>query len=558
LQDQFEGKLRDAKRQTTEVEEELEAASERWRSERKRLNGEIDRLEAALAEAKTTGKKPAKARGGADNGDAGTDWASMVAAAEDRLTKASGEWESERSRMRSEILRLENNVAEILERSNNPVRSLQAVQQKLETDVQDAIAGRQRAQEELERARASWEEERMKMAGELFRARRGEAGASAEGADGELQRVRNELDSVRRQLEEARASLKTKPAPVPDGASAKLAEELTRQKADLARELSRATTLLTEERQTSETASAELRRAREELQRARAEIVVLQQRPAAPPQSDPQALDQVTAENSARMETLAREKTALAGKVQEASALAEEERRRAEAAGEELRRTQLELQQLERRLAERDGAVTADALETLRAQYASELQQLSEKNSELSGRLESAGVLIEQERQRSASLSGDLSKARTESQQMERRLAENRATVSEEVVEQLRTQYTAKLQEIAQEKTTLAQELESASAMLEQERQRFAEATSSGSSGGIDGEVLEREVTRVEEAIAEISRLIDDPATQLAVVIRKNVERAELDAYLKGIRFARGQVEAKEKQVCGTAAGNRE
>ena len=48
---------------------------------------------------------------------------------------------------------------------------------------------------------------------------------------------------------------------------------------------------------------------------------------------------------------------------------------------------------------------------------------------------------------------------------------------------------------------------------------------------------VEAEVTRVEARIREISALIEDPATELTVVIRKNVERSELDSYLKGIRL---------------------
>jgi chromosome segregation ATPase len=52
---------------------------------------------------------------------------------------------------------------------------------------------------------------------------------------------------------------------------------------------------------------------------------------------------------------------------------------------------------------------------------------------------------------------------------------------------------------------------------------------------------LEAEITRVEELIHSISELIHDPATELSVVIRKNAERAELKAYLQGIRFKAGK-----------------
>jgi chromosome segregation ATPase len=58
------------------------------------------------------------------------------------------------------------------------------------------------------------------------------------------------------------------------------------------------------------------------------------------------------------------------------------------------------------------------------------------------------------------------------------------------------------------------------------------------SSRAAGSDVLNKEMERVEGLIKEISALIDDPATDLSTVIRKNVERAEFESYLKGIRFA--------------------
>jgi chromosome segregation ATPase len=54
----------------------------------------------------------------------------------------------------------------------------------------------------------------------------------------------------------------------------------------------------------------------------------------------------------------------------------------------------------------------------------------------------------------------------------------------------------------------------------------------------INSDALNAEIHRVEGLIKEISDLIDNPSTELTTVIRKNVERAELESYLKGIRFA--------------------
>ena len=55
---------------------------------------------------------------------------------------------------------------------------------------------------------------------------------------------------------------------------------------------------------------------------------------------------------------------------------------------------------------------------------------------------------------------------------------------------------------------------------------------------GVPSAGLLQEVERAEAAIKQISALIDDATTELSIVIRKNVERAELESYLKGIRFA--------------------
>jgi len=45
------------------------------------------------------------------------------------------------------------------------------------------------------------------------------------------------------------------------------------------------------------------------------------------------------------------------------------------------------------------------------------------------------------------------------------------------------------------------------------------------------------EVARAQAKLAEVTAIIDDPATELSVVIRKNVEKLELEAYLKGLRY---------------------
>jgi hypothetical protein len=58
---------------------------------------------------------------------------------------------------------------------------------------------------------------------------------------------------------------------------------------------------------------------------------------------------------------------------------------------------------------------------------------------------------------------------------------------------------------------------------------------------GLDVEIIMTEVERVESLVAEISDLMDEPGVEFSTVVRKNVQRAELESYLKGIRFALGK-----------------
>jgi DNA repair exonuclease SbcCD ATPase subunit len=121
------------------------------------------------------------------------------------------------------------------------------------------------------------------------------------------------------------------------------------------------------------------------------------------------------------------------------------------------------------------------------------------------------------------------------------RMSDTRDRVSNEVVDQLRKQYEQKLQEAINQKTQLAQELQTASSLLEAERTRLSAAQTGGGGGGLDTEAIAAEVSKVEAQITQIIAIIDDPETELSTVIRKNVEKAELDAYLRGILFSLGK-----------------
>src|SRR2546428_11756117 len=96
---QLEGKLKQMKKLKEQAEDELESSAERWRSEKRRLNTEIDRLEGALADAKA---KAAKRPTTTDPKSVGMDPAVIARiqeGADEKLKKATQEWEAERGRL---------------------------------------------------------------------------------------------------------------------------------------------------------------------------------------------------------------------------------------------------------------------------------------------------------------------------------------------------------------------------------------------------------------------------------------------------------------------------
>ena len=74
----------------------------------------------------------------------------------------------------------------------------------------------------------------------------------------------------------------------------------------------------------------------------------------------------------------------------------------------------------------------------------------------------------------------------------------------------------------------------------------WQEITAPGHGSGLttDSSKILEEVARSEVRLAEVLKLIDDPASALSTVMRKNVEKTEIEAYLRGIRFATGETES--------------
>jgi chromosome segregation ATPase len=583
LHAQYESKLRDAKKQKSQVEEELESSSEKWRSERRRLNSEIDRLESALADTRDARRKATgtKATSGAETPEP----AKTQVASDEKLKKATRDWDLERARLEGEISRLQGGVAELLERANNPLRAGQAAREQLELRLEEALKTKRQAEDNLLEAKEEWEKEKLKLAGEMIKLRRSVGTGKASKSE-PVEEDRSKEKELQKQLEEARKEI----AQAKDTQAAELASirnaaiketevQIERERRDstatreaLERDLQKTRKEITLLKDAQSTDQQRQAAHLEEARKAQARIRDLEERLAEAKNS---GVKEKTEQLEKQLAEAHRKNTELEGQlgsIREAAAKeyaerVERERRDAAQAREALDR---ELQRAQKEITLLQGTQSAD-LERQAAQL-EESQKAHAKIRDLERRLTEAAKgkdsaaqeqtdQLEKQLAEAASvrqnLERDLKKAvtsleatQTEIHHLKRQLDETKDKVSTEVVQQLRLQYDERMQEMIRQKTQLSEQLHSASSLLETERKRFAAAAAqskeepakeAASGMTIDTAAMDAEIARTEARIAEIAQLIDDPSTELSTVIRKNVERAELDAYLKGILFSMGR-----------------
>ncbi len=425
----FDTKLRQAKRQKEEVENELEAASERWRAEKRRLNSEIDRLETALVDAKAAAARK-RDSGGKSSGIDPADLIKLQAAADEKLKKATAAWDAERAQLKSQINRLEGAVAEAIARASNPMRSTQSVKDQFEAELSRVAKERTEIEQAFLRGKTEWEQEKLKMTGELVKLRRA-------------------------------AQIMGRPIPKDE------APEANPKVRDLENQLKEALTRWSGERE--------------------------------------QLVAQIhKLEDTARhWDTERRHLNDHAGQLQQA-----------------FMQAQAQLQALE--VAARSPHAPA-----------AQLEQLQKQNETIQKDLQGTRNAWDAERRQ---LNGQI-------ERLERhlhRLSDSRERVSDDIVDQLRQQYEQRLQDVIRQKTQLAEQLQGASTLLEAERGRLS-AAQHEKAPGPDSDAIAAEVMRVERLISEIIGIIDNPDTELSTIIRKNVEKSELDSYLKGILFALGR-----------------
>jgi hypothetical protein len=169
----------------------------------------------------------------------------------------------------------------------------------------------------------------------------------------------------------------------------------------------------------------------------------------------------------------------------------------------------------------KEESMRAEATEHLEAARREVHEDLTKKfQEEMKTALETLRSEFQSERERWNSESG------VERDRLHKELQHAGNTTSELQVE--RTKLTGELQRLKEES---AQEITKLRAAAEEATAAAAAVASAPAPSPKD------EIARTQAKLAEVTRIIDDPATELSVVIRKNVEKLELEAYLKGLRY---------------------
>jgi hypothetical protein len=138
----------------------------------------------------------------------------------------------------------------------------------------------------------------------------------------------------------------------------------------------------------------------------------------------------------------------------------------------------------------------------------------------------------------------ELATASKEAQGLKRTLAEMKEQIAAEEIAQVRREYEARMQELLKENLRLEQQLHTArstGAGLPRPETIPAESSQPASTTGFNINAINSEVERVERVIKAIDELLDDPSTSASTISQKNVEKAELSAYQRGILFSLGR-----------------
>jgi chromosome segregation ATPase len=506
--------------------------------------------------------------------------AKLQAAADEKIKEASQAWEKERGKLQAEISRLQEGIAELIERTNNPLRANPTDRGKLESKYEDAMRAKRQAEEALVAAKAAWETEKRTLTSEAAKHSPSIASASVprkadEQSDKKLREAVRLQEELASDLEKARQELSR----LKEAHSAELQTLTVRLQAARTEWESEKANLVGEAaklRQAAGQASApgkndeqiekrlqEAVRARDgiaaDLEKARQELVRLKEAHTAELQNMTARLDAAKTEWESEKANLVVE----AAKLRQSAAAAgaprkvdeqldkrlQEAIRTRDSLAADLEKSKQEIAKMKETHSAELQDFTGRYIKT-RSDLEKQVRESEEARGKLERELEKAQQTSSQASQADGAVSEEVSRLKKELDDIQEekkrlvlRLAETSELVSADVVSDLQKQFEGRMQEILLENTQLAEKVKNAATSMDVVYVKSADGSSDngGSVTTLDSSIIDEEVKRVEDLTTEIARLIDDPETELATVIRKNVERAALDAYLKGILFSLGR-----------------
>jgi chromosome segregation ATPase len=185
-----------------------------------------------------------------------------------------------------------------------------------------------------------------------------------------------------------------------------------------------------------------------------------------------------------------------------------------------------EIDKLKTAVRESESRIDPGELDAIRDELLSKLSDSERGREAIREKHEAAATAWDDQRQQ---LETGLTEARRES-------SEKADGIENEIREKLTLDYEFKLKELTFQKDQLEQKVSDAEATAHQAT--TTEGTpSGGDTDGVDSQAMLAEIATVDQQIIEVTAFIDDPNSSLPAVIRKNVERSELEAYKRGLSY---------------------
>ena len=163
VEERYERKIRELKKDHNQGEEEFEKARDQWRTERRTLHAEIEELNEALKVARQTARDQLSEDLQAEFRFQIGELTKARDQLEKDLTATHQRFEAERENLKSQLATMQTNMVDAMARSNNPVRTARAIREQVEARVVGA-------KEELE---IQWQNERKRLIDEIERLKTG-------------------------------------------------------------------------------------------------------------------------------------------------------------------------------------------------------------------------------------------------------------------------------------------------------------------------------------------------------------------------------------------------